>query len=105
MVTRATLHIVAALQIMLSMITDLSQVTQSALSMPQSDRAKLASSLIRSLDPQVDDDSELVAQEWEKEILARSDALHRGEVQFVEGEEVIAELRTLISNSKSATSE
>jgi len=87
------------------MINDLSQVTQSALSMPQSDRAKLASSLIRSLDPKIEDDSGLIAEEWEKVILARSDALHSGEAQLVDGKEVISDLRAMISLSESATSE
>jgi len=90
---------------MLTMITDLSEVTQSALSMPQSDRAKLASELIRSLDPKVEDDPGLIAEEWEKVILARSNALHSGEVQFVDAEGVLLELRTMVSKAKSATSE
>ena len=85
------------------MSTEFSQVEQSALSLPQLDRAKLASALIRSLDPQVDDDPEVIAQEWEKVLLARSDSLHRGEVQFVDGEEVISELRAMTSKPKSAT--
>ena len=79
------------------MSTDFSQVEQSALSLSQSERAKLAGTLLRSLDPEVDDDPQLVAEEWEKVILARSDALHRGETAFVSGEEVISELRTMIS--------
>lgn len=84
------------------MSTDFTQVEQSALSMGQSDRAKLASALIRSLDPQVDDDPKMIADEWEKVILARSDALHRGEVPFVDGEQVISELRAMTSKPKSA---
>jgi len=87
------------------MITDLSEVTQSALLMSQADRAKLASSLIRSLDPKAEDDPGLIAEEWEKVILARSDALHAGEIQFVDGEEVLLELRTMVSKEKSATGE
>jgi hypothetical protein len=85
------------------MSTDFTQVEQSALSLPELDRAKLAGSLLRSLDPEVDDDPQLIAAEWEKVILARSDALHRGETQFVRGDEVIAELRTKISNPQPAT--
>ncbi len=84
------------------MSTDFTQVEQSALSMGQSDRAKLASALIRSLDPQVDDDPKMIADEWEKVILARSDALHRGGVPFVDGEQVISELRAMTSKPKSA---
>ena len=80
------------------MSTDFSQVVQSALSLPQTDRAKLASALLRSLDPEAHDDPELIAEEWEKVILARSDSLHRGEVQCVDGEEVISELRAVLES-------
>gem|GEM_PF-3450084 len=97
------LRVVVVRWIIEFMSTDLSQVVQSALSLPQSDRAKLASALLRSLDSQVDDDPQVIAKEWEKVILARSDALHRGEVELVDSEAVISELRNLISDSKSAT--
>jgi hypothetical protein len=85
-----------------SMSTDFFQIEQSALSLPQADRAKLAGTLLRSLDPVVDDDPQLIAKEWADVILARSDALHHGETQFVAGEQAIEELRSIISNSQSA---
>ena len=53
---------------------------------------------MRSLDPAVDDAPEVVAAEWANVILARSNALHRGETQFVAGGQTIDELRTMISN-------
>jgi hypothetical protein len=84
------------------MITDFSQIELSALSLSEPDRAKLAGALLRSLDPAVEDDPQLVAAEWASVILARSDALHRGETQFVAGGQTIDELRTMISNAQSA---
>jgi len=84
---------------MIFMSTDFSQVEQSALSLPQSDRARLAGSLLRSLETEVDD-PQVVAEQWEEVILARSEALHQGRIQFVSGEQVIEELRTMISNSQ-----
>lgn len=84
------------------MVTDFSQIEQFALSLPEPDRAKLAGTLLRSLDPAADDAPELAAAEWANVILARSDALHRGETQFVAGGQTIDELRTMISNSQSA---
>lgn len=105
------LRTVATLSIIMSMSTDLTQVSQSALSLPQSDRAKIASVLLRSLDPEVDDDPQVVAEEWGKVILARSDALNLGKVELIDSEEVITELRTMISGrtrtseSKAATNE
>jgi len=86
------------------MVTDFSQIEQSALSLPDLDRAKLAGTLLRSLDPAVDDDPQLVVAEWANVILARSDALHRGETQFIAGGQTIDELRTMISNTQSANS-
>ena len=86
------------------MTTEFSQIEQSALSLPEPDRAKLAGTLLRSLDPAVDDAPEVVAAEWANVILARSDALHRGETQFVAGGQTVDELRTMISNTQSANS-
>jgi putative addiction module component (TIGR02574 family) len=84
------------------MNTDFSQVEQSALALPQLDRARLVSVLLRSLDSQVDADPELIAEEWKQVILARSDALHQGSVSVVSGEEVISELRNLISGHEAS---
>lgn len=81
------------------MIPTFSQVAQFALALPQSDRAKLAGELLRSLDPQAGEDPQTVAEQWGSVILARSDALHRGDVQFVAGDKVISELRKVISSS------
>lgn len=86
------------------MSADFSQIEQSALSLPEVDRAKLAGTLLRSLEPAVDDDPLLIAAEWEQVVLARSEALHRGETPIVAGGQVIEELRTIISNSQSANS-
>jgi hypothetical protein len=86
------------------MVTDFSQIEQSALSLPELDRAKLAGTLLRSLHPAIEDDPELVAAEWTNVILARSDALHHGETKFVAGGQAIDELRTMILNSQSTDS-
>jgi hypothetical protein len=83
------------------MATDFSHIEHSALSLPDADRAKLAGTLLRSLPPAVDDDPQLVATEWANVILARSDALHRGETQFVAADQTIGELRNMISNAES----
>ena len=86
------------------MATDFSQIEQFALSLPEPDRAKLAGTLLRSLPPAADDDPQLVAAEWAQVILTRSDALHCGGTQFVDGGQTIDELRAMISNSPSADS-
>jgi hypothetical protein len=81
------------------MVTDFSQIEHSALALPDEDRAKLAGTLLRSLPPAVDDDPQLAAAEWAAVILARSDALHRGETKFVAADQTIGELRTMIANA------
>jgi hypothetical protein len=81
------------------MVTDFSQIEHFALALPDEDRAKLAGTLLRSLPPAVDDDPKLAAAEWAAVILARSDALHRGETQFVPADQTLAELRTMIANA------
>ena len=81
------------------MSTDFSDFVQSALALPLTDRARLASALLRSLDPEVESDSALIAEEWQSVILARSDALHQGTEPTVEGQKVVEELRSKISDS------
>jgi putative addiction module component (TIGR02574 family) len=62
-----------------------------ALSLPRSERARLAERLIASLD----EDSE-VEQAWAAEIRRRLDALDGGEVELIPAEEVLAEARRRI---------
>lgn len=81
------------------MVTDFSQIEHFALALSDEDRAKLAGTLLRSLPPAIDDDPQLAAAEWAAVILARSDALHRGETQFVAADQTIGELRTMIANA------
>lgn len=74
----------------------LSQVEQAALRLSPLDRARLASVLLRSLDSEVDADPECLEENWMREILLRSDALHCGEIAPIDGDIVIRELRNLI---------
>jgi putative addiction module component (TIGR02574 family) len=59
-----------------------------ALSLPRSERARLAERLIASLD----EDSE-VEQAWAAEIRRRLDSIDRGEVEMIPAEQVLAEAR------------
>lgn len=82
------------------MSSDFSQIENSALSLPQEDRAKLASALLRSLEDLADDPRQ-VTEEWAEIILSRSNALHSNNEELVDGEETISEMRKLISNARS----
>jgi len=57
----------------------LEQLRQQVLLLPVRDRTALIRDLIDSLE--MDESSEQISQSWLDEIAARSDALHRGEMQ------------------------
>jgi len=65
-------------------------VLKSALALPESDRAELAASLIQSLDPQGDEDTEAA---WSAEIKRRVESIDRGEVELAPWEDVMREIR------------
>lgn len=56
-----------------------------ALTLSDKERAELASSLIDSLDPQVDNDSELA---WQQEIARRLEQIKSGQVKTISWEKV-----------------
>jgi hypothetical protein len=62
-------------------MTDTSRdLLQSALGLPEGDRAAIAAALIESLDPLIDEDREAL---WDKEIARRVAGLDSGAVQTV----------------------
>lgn len=65
------------------------EVLQAALSLPESDRAEIAASLIHSLDAEADADADAA---WADEIHRRLDAIDKGEVQLIPWDEVMREL-------------
>ena len=72
------------------MNTQSQQFLQSALQLPESDRAEIAASLIRSLDSELDDDADAA---WAVEIQRRIQSIDRGEVKLIPWDDVIAEMR------------
>jgi putative addiction module component (TIGR02574 family) len=75
---------------MVDMNTTSEQLLQSALLLPEADRAEIAATLIRSLDGEADAD---VEKAWEEEIRRRLDEIDSGKVQMVPWEKVMDELR------------
>jgi len=63
---------------------------QSALSLPPSDRADIAASLIQSLDETVDADADAA---WAEEIKRRIEAIDNGQVTLIPWDQVIREMR------------
>ncbi|MGO9111910.1 MAG: addiction module protein [Thermoguttaceae bacterium] len=72
------------------MTTQSQEVLQSALALPEEERAEIAASLIRSLDPKTDED---VDAAWADEIQRRAEAIDRGEVRLMPRDDVMQELR------------
>lgn len=68
-----------------------------ALALPVAERAALAHQLLESLEPEDPDADEA----WTKEIQARSDALHRGELPLCDWEQAIEEVRAQLPRRRS----
>ncbi|MEQ8785395.1 MAG: addiction module protein [Pirellulaceae bacterium] len=71
------------------MNTKSQEVLQAALSLPESDRATIAASLIQSLDTQTDAE---VDAAWAVEIQRRLEAIDKGEVQLIPWDDVMREI-------------
>ena len=65
------------------------QLLQSALALPDSDRAEMAASLIYSLDAESDEDVDVA---WALEIQRRIESIDSGEVKLVPWDDVMREM-------------
>ena len=72
------------------MNTESKKLLRSALALPESDRAKIAASLIHSLDTETDDD---VDSAWAAEIQRRIESIDNGEAKLVPWDDVMREMR------------
>jgi putative addiction module component (TIGR02574 family) len=72
------------------MNTETHQLLQSLLALPESARADIAASLIRSLDPEADED---VDAAWAAEIERRVTAIDNGEARLIPWDDVMREIR------------
>lgn len=70
------------------------ELLKHALTLPDKERAELASSLIDSLDPTVDSDAEMA---WQEEIARRLEEAESGRAKTVPWEEVRRKGRTLLN--------
>ena len=72
------------------MNTESKKLLRSALALPEADRAKIAASLIHSLDTETDDD---VDAAWAAEIQRRIDSIDNGKAKLVPWDDVMREMR------------
>jgi putative addiction module component (TIGR02574 family) len=63
---------------------------QSALALPESDRAEIAASLIHSLDTAMDED---VDAAWAAEIQQRIESIDKGQAKLIPWDDVMTEMR------------
>jgi putative addiction module component (TIGR02574 family) len=72
------------------MNTQSQQILQSALALPESERAEIAASLIHSLDTDTD---EGVDEGWAAEVQRRVESIDKGEVTLIPWDDVLREMR------------
>ncbi|WP_417735556.1 addiction module protein [Rosistilla oblonga] len=72
------------------MNTQSQQLLESALSLPESDRAEIAASLIHSLDTESDEDADAA---WAAEIQRRVESIDNGQVNLIPWDDVMREMR------------
>jgi putative addiction module component (TIGR02574 family) len=65
------------------------QFLQAALQLPESDRAEIAASLIRSLDSESDEDADTL---WANEVGSRIQSIDKGEIKLIPWDEVISQM-------------
>jgi putative addiction module component (TIGR02574 family) len=69
------------------MTTQSQELLRTALALPESERAQIAASLIRSLDAGADEEADAA---WAAEIQRRIESIDRGEVRLIPWDDVIA---------------
>jgi putative addiction module component (TIGR02574 family) len=71
------------------MNTESQQLLQSALALPESDRAEIAASLIHSLDSDIDNN---IDEAWAQEIKQRIESIDKGQVKLIPWDDVMLEM-------------
>ena len=78
------------------MNTQYQDIIDTALALPEADRADIAATLIRSLETETDADADAM---WAAEIQRRLDAIDRGEVRLVPWDDVMRKSATAVMSS------
>lgn len=72
-------------------------VNEQAMQLAPDEKRALIESLVISLDCDPDADPQEIARLWDEEIGRRIDEIDRGEVEMIDGEEVFARLRKMLT--------
>jgi putative addiction module component (TIGR02574 family) len=75
-------------------------VNEQAMQLSPDEKRALIESLVISMDCDPDADPEEIARAWDEEIARRVDAMDRGEVEMIDGDEVFARLRTMLTRQR-----
>ena len=72
-------------------------VHEQAMQLAPDEKKALIESLVISLDCDPDADPEDIARKWDEEIARRVDAMDKGEVEMLDGDEVFGRLRSILT--------
>lgn len=72
-------------------------VNEQALQLTPDEKRALIESLVISMDCDPDADPQEIGRAWDEEIARRVEAMDKGEVEMVDGEEVFAHLRSILT--------
>jgi len=81
------------------MNTESLPIFNAALALPQALRADLAAKLLDSLDDEAPYLPDRMPEEWDALIKSRSDAVHNGETELIDGEVAMAKIRAAIDQA------
>lgn len=69
-----------------------------AQNLPRHELDELISGLLAQRDADTQDTPEVIAAAWDEEISRRVDAMERGEVKWIDGDEALARLRSSLTD-------
>jgi putative addiction module component (TIGR02574 family) len=75
-------------------------VNEQAMQLSPDEKRALIESLVISMDCDPDANPEEIARAWDEEIARRVDALDKGETEMIDGDEVFARLRTMLTRPR-----
>jgi putative addiction module component (TIGR02574 family) len=75
-------------------------VNEQAMQLSPDEKKALIESLVISMDCDPDATPEEIADAWDEEIARRVDAMDKGEVEMIDGDEVFARLRAMLTRPR-----
>jgi hypothetical protein len=81
------------------MTTDATPIFDAALGLPQPLRADLAAKLLESLEYELPQPDDRTPDEWLAVIKARSDAVHNGQAELIDGQVVADKLQAIMDRA------